>query len=276
MQRVWMEKKRYIVILWMVQGVLLLLRPDLAAQEALKNGQTYTNSIGIEFILIPAGSFIMGEALRTECNTCNAAPDETPRRKVLITKPFYIGRYEVTQLQWLAVMDSNPSHFKGDMRPVESVSWNNVQLFIHALNVREKTTAYRLPTEAEWEYAARAGSVTAYSYGEDASELADYGWYVMNSKLKTHPIGQLAPNPWGLCDMHGNVYEWCRDLYLADYYSGAPVKDPTGPAAGDGKRVRRGGYWGSSARILRSSDRDSLSPEIAAGNTGFRLVKELQ
>ncbi|MFH2067576.1 MAG: formylglycine-generating enzyme family protein [Pseudomonadota bacterium] len=271
-----MAKKRSVIMLWMIQGVLLLLRPDLAAQETLKKEQAYTNSIGVEFLLIPAGSFIMGEALRTECNTCNAALDETPRRNVSITKPFYIGRYEVTQQQWLAVMDANPSHFKGDRHPVESVSWNNVQLFIYALNAREKTTAYRLPTEAEWEYAARAGSVTAYSFGEDASELADYGWYVMNSNLKTHPIGQLAPNPWGLYDMHGNVYEWCRDWYLADYYGRASSKDPTGPATGDGKRVRRGGYWGSSTRILRSSDRDFLPPEAAAGNTGFRLVKELQ
>lgn len=255
---------------------LLLFCRDLGAQEDAGGMPTHTNSIGIEFVQVPFGSFIMGEALRTECDTCNAALDETPRHKVFLSKPFYVSRYEITQRQWLALMDSNPSHFQGDDLPVDSVSWNNAQLFIYALNLREKTRAYRLPTEAEWEYAARAGTVTAYSFGEDPADLTDFGWYVMNSNLATHPVGKLAPNPWGLFDMHGNVYEWCQDRYLADYYTRAPSRNPTGPSAGEGNRVRRGGYWGSSARNLRSSDRDSFPPDLPASNTGFRLVMDLK
>jgi len=133
----------------------------------------------------------------------NADIDELPRHKVTITKPFYIGKYEVTQEQWVAVMGSNPSRFKGRRRPVENVSWNDVQKFIKKLNEKEKTTKYRLPTEAEWEYAARAGEPGSYCFGDLVADLPLYAWYYHNANAQTHEVGQLKPNSWGLYDMHG-------------------------------------------------------------------------
>lgn len=235
---------------------------------------TITNSIGIEFVMIRPGSFSMGDATRQECDTCRADVDETPRHPVTISRPFYLSRTEVTQAQWLALMDGNPSRFKGDRHPVEYVSWNNVQLYIFALNHREKTEAYRLPTEAEWEYAARAGTEKSYPFGDEERKLPGYGWHSVNSGAKTRKVGKLAPNPWGLYDMHGNVLEWCQDWYGRDWYGKSPVTDPDGPRTGATK-VRRGGFWGSHARACRVSARTHFPPAGRGGNTGFRLVKEL-
>jgi formylglycine-generating enzyme required for sulfatase activity len=176
------------------------------------------NTIGIEFILIPAGSFTMGSN--------DGDSDEKPPHTVTISRPFYIGKYEVTQKQWVIIMGNNPSGFKGGNNPVENVSWNDVQEFIRKLNAKEGTTAYRLPTEAEWEYACRAGSTTKYCFGNDKSQLGQYAWYEKNSDNKTHPVGQLQANAWGLYDMHGNVWEWCEDWYGEDYYSSSPSTDP--------------------------------------------------
>ena len=132
---------------------------------------------------------------------------------------FYLGKYEVTQSQWQVVMGNNPSRFQGDNLPVEQMSWEDVQTFIRKLNAREGEDTYRLPTEAEWEYAARAGSTTAYSFGHSDSRLGEYAWYYMNSGRKTPPVGQLKPNAWGLYDIHGNVSEWAQDRYSKDYYT---------------------------------------------------------
>jgi formylglycine-generating enzyme required for sulfatase activity len=190
-------------------------------------GELRVNSIGMAFVWIPAGTFIMG----SPDSDPDARGNEKPAHRVTISKPFYIGKYPVTQAQWEAVMGENPSRFKGDLnRPVEQVSWDDVQAFIRKINERESTFPCRLPTEAEWEYACRAGTTARYSFGDDERQLGDYAWYDENAGGKTHPVGQRKPNAWGLYDMHGNVWEWMQDRY-GDYPSGA-VTDPAGPDPG--------------------------------------------
>jgi formylglycine-generating enzyme required for sulfatase activity len=162
---------------------------------------------------------------------------------VQITHAFYLGRYLVTQTQWQAVMGSNPNQFKGDLsRPVENVSWNDAQEFLQNLNRIEPSRGYRLPTEAEWEYVCRAGSITRYYFGNDARRLGEYARYEANAGGKTHPVGQKRPNAWDLYDMHGNVWEWVQDWYDIHYYKHSPSRNPRGPTAG-AKRVVRGGCW---------------------------------
>lgn len=225
--------------------------------------KVYTNSIGMEFILVPAGSFMMGcDETNERCDS-----DEIPQHKVTLTRSFYLGKYEVTQAQWAAVMGSNPSKFKGDANPVEMVSWNDVQTFIHKLNQMEGTNGYRLPTEAEWEYAARAGSTTAYSFGDDTHflQLENYGgpcWH-------TNPVGQKQPNPWGFYDIHGNVWEWVAD-WRGDY-TDSPKIDPKGPDSGEA-RVLRGGGWFARSRSCRSVTRNAGMPDGRGESGGFRLV----
>jgi len=214
-------------------GVLALVLFSLVFRPGANIESTFRNSIGMEFMRIPAGTFQMGS------NDPNAYNDEKPVHTVRISKPFYLGKYEVTQGQWEAIMGKNPSQFQGGPKlPVESVSWEDVQEFIRRLNAEEGRKSYRLPTEAEWEYAARAGTMTAYSYGDDARQLEEYAWYQENSGKKTHSVGQKQPNAWGLYDMHGNVGEWVQDWY-GPYTTGA-VEDPVGPSSGL-FRVNRGG-----------------------------------
>ena len=197
--------------------------------------------------------------------------DERPVRTVRISKSFYLGIYEVTQGQWEAVMGDNPSRFTGDPnRPVERVSWEEVQQFIDEFNAREGGTKYRLPTEAEWEYAARAGSTTAYSFGDDNGQLSKYAWFGDNAGNTTHPAGQLQANAWGLYDMHGNVWEWVQDWY--GKYTAEPVTDPQGPAAGSGRVIRGGGWYGV-AGSCRSASRGSDAPGDRFGDLGFRLLR---
>jgi formylglycine-generating enzyme required for sulfatase activity len=164
------------------------------------------NSIDIEFVLIPAGEFIMGSYDTDK----EAKDDEKPAHKVKISKPFYMGKYEVTQAQWVKVMRRNPSHFKDHNGPVERVMWDDVQAFISRLNKQEGHNCYRLPSEAEWEYAARAGTVSRYSFGDDADNLGNYAWYYDNAKKKAHPVGQKEPNPWGLMTCMGMSRNGCR------------------------------------------------------------------
>jgi formylglycine-generating enzyme required for sulfatase activity len=231
-----------------------------ASKSALK---TFTNSLGMEFILIPAGSFMMGDVFD------GAYDDESPVHRVKISRPFYLGKYAVTQEQWVAVTGKNPSVIKERKHPVETVSWDEVQTFIQRLNEPEGTNRYRLPTEAEWEYAVRAGTTSAYSFGDNANQLEHYAWYEDNSNKQTHPVGQKQPNPWGLYDMHGNVWEWVQDWY--GEYSQSAVTDPTGPSGGDG-RVLRGGSWSSNARYLRSANRSNYAPDNRYECLGFRLA----
>ena len=227
----------------------------------------WINGIGMEFLRIPAGSFLMGcDPGFEECND-----DEAPRCQVTISKPFYLGKTEVTQEQWTAVMENNPIRFKGRTHPVENVSWNDAQEFIRRLNRKEGTDKYRLPTEAEWEYAARAGTTSAYSFGNDASSLGQYAWYEDNSDKQTHPVGQKQPNAWGLYDMHGNLREWVEDWYDEDYYARSPGTDPKGPSTGS-YRVLRGGSWRSLASFLRSASRNYFTPDFRYVSNGFRLA----
>jgi formylglycine-generating enzyme required for sulfatase activity len=169
-------------------------------------------------------------------------------------------------------MNDNPSEFKDETRPVERVSWNDVQGFIQKLNKKEKTDTYRLPTEAEWEYAARADTQNAYNFGPDINTLTLYAWYRKNSGGKTHPVGELKSNPWGLHDMHGNVHEWCQDWFDRIYYSQSPPNDPLGPSSGLAK-VLRGGDWGSKDWYCRCASRSLSSPDRRSNRVGFRLIR---
>jgi formylglycine-generating enzyme required for sulfatase activity len=231
-------------------GFLLLTGLALAAttlEAQTPSDKTMVNSIGMEFVLISAGTFQMGSE--------DGEGDERPVHRVTISRPFYLGKYEVTQAQWQTVMETNPSLFQGEpRRPVEQISWEDAQAFINKLNAREGTTVYRLPTEAEWEYAARAGTTTAYSFGNDVERLGAYAWYRQNAERHTHPVGQLQPNAWGLYDMHGNVWEWVQDWY--GRYAAQAITDPRGPTAGS-HRMRRGGGWNNEAKYCRSANRYS-------------------
>ena len=223
----------------------------------------FTNSLGMEFVLIPAGAFTMG--------TTDGHPDEQPVHTVRISQPFYLGKYEVTQAQWEAVMGHNPSTFRGHPKfPVEQVSWEDVQEFLHRLNTEEGSTQYRLPTEAEWEYAARAGTTTAYGFGSDMSRLDEYAWYGGNSAHKSHPVGQLKPNAWGLHDMHGNVWEWVQDWY--ETYPAGTVTDPQGPVSG-ASRAFRGGGQSNVAWRCRLSSRGHGPPDSRLDAVGVRVLR---
>ena len=202
----------------------------------------------------------------------NASDDETPQHQVTISQSFYLGKYEVTQTQWVAVMGSNPSEFKGRTQPVEKVSWDDVQAFIQRLNTKEGTNAYRLPTEAEWEYAARAGTDTTRYWGDSTDEMGQHAWFTQNSGEKTHPVGQLKPNAWGLYDMMGNVWEWVSDWYGEKYYTNSPRINPTGPNSGS-SRVLRGGGWRYYPDNVRSAYRFYITPGLRHYDLGFRLSR---
>jgi len=211
--------------------------------------------VRIELVLIRPGSFMMGSD--------SGNGDEKPVHKVTLTQPFHLGKFKVTQEQWQAVMGSNPSNFKGPKLPVENLSWDDCQGFMAKL--QEKTgRKFVLPTEAQWEYACRAGTT-----GDYAGNLDAMAWYNQNSGGTTHPVGQKQPNAWGLYDMHGNVWEWCRDWY--GNYPGGSVTDPTGPPQGS-LRVIRGGCWGFVAGYCRSAFRGRIDPGIRYVDLGFRLA----
>ena len=216
---------------------------------------------GMEFVWVPAGEFQMGSTSK------EAEDDEQLITRVRISRGFFLGKYEVTQGQWQAVMGSNPSFVKqcGPDCPVEGVSWNDVQEFIWRLNAAVGEERYRLPTEAEWEYAARAGTS-----GDRYGNVDAIAWYDGNSGDRTHPVGQKAPNAWGLHDMLGNVYEWVGDWY--GEYPGGSVTDPTGPSSGS-LRVVRGGGWLGYARRCRASYRLIMSPGSRDYGLGFRLLR---
>jgi formylglycine-generating enzyme required for sulfatase activity len=226
-----------------------------------KAGSTVVkNSIGMEFAPIPAGSFKMG---------LDSYSDESPVHQVTFASAFNMGRYEVTQAQWQKVMGNNPSSDKGcgENCPVEKVSWDDTQEFIKKLNAMNDGYTYRLPSEAEWEYACRAGTM-----GADSGDLDSIAWYGKNSDGKLHPVGQKQPNAWGLYDMRGNVLEWIMDEYHGDY-SGAPTDGSAWLGGGESnKRMYRNGSWFSDASEVRSTRRDRYSPDSKFDNLGFRLV----
>jgi formylglycine-generating enzyme required for sulfatase activity len=248
------------------------------APPAISGAKTITNSIGMELVRIAPGEFMMGSP-----DSDKEAHDyEKPQHRVRITKPFYLGKYPVTQKQYEQVMGKNPSWFAKSGKgkdavanvdtaqfPVEYVSWENAVEFCKRLSLKEQQE-YRLPTEAQWEYACRAGSTTRCCCGDDLQGLDEYAWYASNSGRRTHAVAQKQPNAWGLYDMQGNIWQWCADWWGKNYYAAAPVDDPTGPAAGS-RRVLRGGCWYGPARHCRSAERFSFLPEVRGNCQGLRV-----
>ena len=257
----------------------LTLAPGCGTKPLPRTSRELSNSIGMRFVLIPPGEFLMGspeaEARRNF--------DEGPQHRVRISKAFYLGVTEVTQKQWKAVMESNPSHFRGDDLPVEHVSWEDAREFIKKLSEKE-VRACRLPTEAEWEYAARAGTTTPFPFGETISpDQANYdGDYAYGAgekgvyRQKTTPAASLEPNAWGLYDTSGNVHEWCADWYDAWYYKKSPADDPPGgPQMSDwSARILRGGSWEDPPWVCRSAARHRDYPGYGDDFYGLRLVLE--
>jgi eukaryotic-like serine/threonine-protein kinase len=224
------------------------------------------DQVSMELVRIPAGKFLMGSPE----NEKDRHAEEGPRHEVTISKPLFLGIHEVTQEQYEAVLGQNPSRFKWAANPVENVSWNNAVEFCKRAS--EKTgKRFRLPTEAEWEYACRAGTKTRFNFGDDDEGLNDHGWHSGNSESKTHPVGQKKPNAWGLYDMHGNVWEWCADWYDEKYYGRSPKADPTGPAGGK-SRALRGGSWLVLPGACRVADRRGSDPDTTGDYFGFRVA----
>jgi len=281
-QKAWLLLASFLLVYGMTRGaekpqpdVKAAMENAVAAQkecsQRLGLSVEITNSIGIKLKLIPPGEFLMGSQAFG------------PQHKVRITKPFYLGVYEVTQQQYEKVMGATPSYFStgggGADRvsgkdtsgnPVEAVSWRDTVEFCKRLSAREGKT-YRLPTEAEWEYACRAGTTTRWSFGDDPASLGEYAWHRGNSDKKTHPVGKKKPNVWGLYDMHGNVSEWCADRYDRNYYAVSPTEDPLGPERSL-NGVFRGGGWSGFPWYCRSACRSWDSPVIRYNFLGFRVA----
>lgn len=235
-----------------------------AQWELTTSGGAFADAVtGMQFVFVKGGCFQMGDTFG------GGEADEKPVHEVCVSD-FNLGKYEVTQGQWREVMGSNPSHFTncGDNCPVEKVSWNDVQDFISRLNSRSGKK-YRLPTEAEWEYAARSGGKSEkWSGTSSESSLGDYAWYSSNSGSKTHSVGQKLPNGLGLHDMSGNVWEWCNDWY--GNYNSSDRDDPSGPSSGS-YRVLRGGSWYDPG-FVRAADRDWNNPGNRNNDSGFRVA----
>ena len=227
------------------------------------------------WVWINAGTFMMGSPE----SDGDRYSDEDPQTRVTFTQGFWMSKYETTQEEYLTVMGDNPSYFTGDLkRPVEQVSWDDANDYCAALTARERAAGrlptgyvYRLPTEAEWEYCCRAGTTTRFSYGDDVQylQLRNYAWSITNSGGTTHPVGLRRPNPWGVYDMLGNVWEWCLDWY--EIYPGGSVTDPRGPTTGSA-RVIRGGGWGYTDWFCRTASRDYDWSGLRNFYMGFRPV----
>ncbi|HDP33539.1 MAG TPA: hypothetical protein ENN29_00335 [Candidatus Hydrogenedentes bacterium] len=234
------------------------------------------DGVTMEFVWIPPGSFLMGTRGISRASRVGTRgtvpPDETPARTVKLTQGFWMAQYEITQEQWVKMMGANPSRFADNpKRPVEQISWSDCQLFIERLNQTVKDGVFRLPTEAEWEYACRAGASTTFNCGNDLAHLPDYAWYAANSGATTQPVGTKKPNSWGLHDMHGNVAEWVQDWYDPTAYGSGAVTNPFGPDSGVFK-VRRGGAWSNHHSRLRSAAREKDLPEQRSDMFGARVI----
>jgi len=245
---------------------------DVAVRQAATNRQAVKiqkvdlgGGVQMELVLIAPGSFKMGSK--------RGQAEEKPVHEAKITEPFYMGKYEVTQEQWEKVMGSNPSSVKEPKNPVTDVSWDDCQVFLRKLNERTGGNSFFLPTEAQWEYACRAGSASKYFWGDDAGALGEYAWCHDNSGGNPHPVGERKPNAWGLYDMSGNVWEWCADWYDGTYYRNAPSLNPTGPASGSA-RVWRGGSWlNDDDNSFRCASRSYDGPSNRFAGNGFRCAR---
>ncbi|MBN2271052.1 MAG: formylglycine-generating enzyme family protein [Sedimentisphaerales bacterium] len=279
--------KRYIIAVFLLPAFFMLFEgckrqapADSPTTPSDRHDKPKTES-GPEMVLLPGGTFTMGD---------EKEPDATPHE--VVVSAFYIDKYLVTQAQYQKVTGKNPSRWKAAENPVEQVRWSDAVRYCNARSRLEDlqpcydlqtwecnfdANGYRLPTEAEWEYACRAGAGTAYCFGDSPSQLKDFAWFKDNSASKPHPVAQKKPNPWGLYDMHGNVWEWCNDFYNVDYYQESPRENPKGPKTGDTKVVR-GGAWKFSADSCRSAYRYNEDPgyvDACFGYDiyGFRCVK---
>lgn len=265
----------------MAVGIAMLSAGALAQESVIEN------QLGMTFLYVKPGTFLMG----APASLHDVPTNEKPQHKVTITKPFYMAKYEVTQAQWEAVMGSNPYdlprsnpfyHIPGMKERIThpshpaTISWEDAQAFIKRLNQQEHTTKYRLPTEAEWEYVARAGTTSTYFFGEDEEKLSDFAWHSENFMSGgTHPIGLKKTNPWGFYDIYGNVWEWVQDYYADDYYQQSSEIDPKGPVTGGG-HVVRGGSWHITSSGWRSTIRKEYATDYRGISIGLRLVKEVE
>lgn len=255
----------------------LAIAPFRAA-DARQHQQAWAQYLGLPVekeISLPAGGKLVmvlippGEFLRNEQNQ--------PFFRVRLTQPFYLGKHEVTQAQWQAVTRSNPSRLNDANHPVEMISWEDIGPFLAQLNAHsaKENLVFSLPTDAQWECACRAGTLTSYAFGESPQNLGDFAWFKDNSGGKTHPVGKLNPNAFGLYDMHGNVWELCSDWSEEGYFAKAPTHDPTGPAQGT-RRVNRGGGWADASVNCRSSTRGASDTSHRGPRDGFRLAAAIE
>jgi formylglycine-generating enzyme required for sulfatase activity len=246
--------------------------PVVSRPKRLSKSRTLDLGKGVKMklVLIAAGKFMMGSPKSTRYSSSG----DTPQHQVTISKPFYMGVTEVTQEQYEAVVGSSPSRYKGPKNPVDSVTWNDAAAFCKALSTKTRTLVH-LPTEAQWEYACRAGSTTVFSFGDSPEKLGDYAWYRENSRSTSHPVAGKKPNAFGLYDMHGNVWEWCSDVFNSSFYTEAKVVDPENRPRGTStysSRSVRGGYFRDSARYIGSARRRAYSATSRSYRYGFRVV----
>jgi formylglycine-generating enzyme required for sulfatase activity len=255
--------RRDLVVRAFAVSIAALASAVAASEAALAQSTGQPSAPFMEFVPVRPGTFTMG------CSPgdplCDG--DESPAHRVRLTKAYEIVKYEVTQAQWMAIVGANPSNFKGDdRRPVERVTWDAVHEFLQRLTARNDGYRYRLPTEAEWECAARAGTT-----GPNTGQLDEVAWHQANAGKQTHPVGTKRANAWGLHDAEGNVYEWTQDFY--DDYTNDEAVDPRGPDTG-GDRIPRGGSWNSTPKGVRTSNRNLNAPDNPDFNIGFRVVRE--
>ncbi|MFC1634677.1 formylglycine-generating enzyme family protein [Planctomycetota bacterium] len=279
--------KHYIIAVFLLPVTLVLLQgckrkapSDASEVQGDARSETKTES-GVEMVQLPGGRFTMGDK-----DEVDAVPHE------VVVSSFYIDKYLVTQEEYQRITGKNPSRWKAGKNPVEQVRWSDAVRYCNARSKLEglqpcydlntwqcnfDADGYRLPTEAEWEYACRAGTTRAYFFGDDPAKLKDYAWFEQNSGSKPRPVGQKRPNQWGLYDMHGNVWEWCNDFYKVDYYQESPEENPKGPKTSETKVVR-GGAWKFRAESCRSGYRYNEAPgytDVCFGYDiyGFRCVR---